>query len=921
MVSQKNENTVQAAPSKPSNMRVVVRVRPPNPLEISNNSGASSVRVMDQNVLVFDPDEECEAINFPGASRKRARSVTGRRARDLRFIFDRVFNEEANNTDVFENTTKDIIDGVLDGFNCTVFAYGATGAGKTHTMLGSNNNPGVMFLTMMDLYRRIHEMKDEKTCDVAVSYLEVYNETIRDLLLPGPALAVREDPQRGVCVSGLTLHKPHSAEELLSMLEFGNNNRTQHPTDANAQSSRSHAVFQVFVRQKDRTAGLKANVRLAKMSLIDLAGSERATVTTNRGARFREGANINKSLLALGNCINALADKENKSGHIPYRNSKLTRLLKDSLGGNCKTVMIAAVSPSMLSYEDTYNTLKYADRAKSIKVSLKRNVVSVDFHVSRYAKIVDELRTEITELKNKLSCYEGVDLPEAKPPASSQATDEKVTRLRNALQSIMSEREIIKKDMVDIEAAQKELMMKTFRKERNLERLRQVVIEEDACQEAACRMQKCLSVTKTKKKNLETRVRTAELKLQQNTSDLERVQQEINSLSEEVNDRLSSCQSALKAELKCAELRRLCRYYKKYAHAQEKDANNTERLVLRMLSAMKKQFFLLRGAGLATPDVTNDYDSIVSIVTEAREVKWADQSTREAESRPSYSEMINFDSTIDGTPVHAVFINDVKSPRISTPLQGNPSLNALLAPRHFTSQSSSSSPSLTGTRLSLNKQFDAVGTPGRSDPLTRQTLPTGPAMGDAPLLDANGDPPPLELISRRPLTPNVKVAWFDMPTRASGGSPGDQMACGSFTPTRSGALNSTFTFDKPPSSPLTPLRELSLNSRKVAEELHSAGLPSSYDSVKKAKVSEKPLRKRVLSNNMITSSLMIPKRHASSKENVVPSYKPKRNINRINQQKVQKHMVGLRRAISSQNSRSFAPRTTTVYENMKKTMI
>ena len=150
----------------------------------------------------------------------------------------------------------------------------------------------------------------------------------------------------------------------MSLLRYGNSNRTQHPTDHNAESSRSHAVFQVWIKQSDRVAGLSSNVKMAKMSLIDLAGSERGCATGHSGERFREGNNINRSLLALGNCINALAEGRR---HVPYRDSKLTRLLQDSLGGNCKTVMIAAVSPSASSFEDTYNTLKYADRAKNIK--------------------------------------------------------------------------------------------------------------------------------------------------------------------------------------------------------------------------------------------------------------------------------------------------------------------------------------------------------------------------------------------------------------------------------------------------------------------------------------------------------------------------------------------------------------------------
>lgn len=156
-----------------SNMKVVVRVRPMNGMEKSCVSQTNIIRVMDQNVLVFDPNEDCEHINFPGSYRKKKNTILQRRARDLKFIFDRVFDEKSTTAEVFENTTKNIVDGVLDGYNCTVFAYGATGAGKTHTMLGSPTNPGVCFMTMMDLYTRIDEMKNEKTCDVAVSYLEV----------------------------------------------------------------------------------------------------------------------------------------------------------------------------------------------------------------------------------------------------------------------------------------------------------------------------------------------------------------------------------------------------------------------------------------------------------------------------------------------------------------------------------------------------------------------------------------------------------------------------------------------------------------------------------------------------------------------------------------------------------------------------
>ena len=177
----------------------------------------------------------------------------------------------------------------------------------------------------------------------------------------------------------------------------GNEARTKERTDANEASSRSHAVLQVTVEHKDRAHGTSAEISIAKLSLIDLAGSERAGQTNNRGIRMVEGANINRSLLALGNCINALCDVQGGTSasanpHIPYRDSKLTRLLKDSLGGNCRTVMITNISPAWSAYEDTKNTLKYANRAKAIKTTVKRNVLSVDFHIENYSKIINKLR-------------------------------------------------------------------------------------------------------------------------------------------------------------------------------------------------------------------------------------------------------------------------------------------------------------------------------------------------------------------------------------------------------------------------------------------------------------------------------------------------------------------------------------------------
>lgn len=227
----------------------------------------------------------------------------GKRVKDVRFGFDRVFDETAQQQDVYEATTRGLLDSVLDGFNATVFAYGATGCGKTHTISGNPQNPGIIFLTCQELFQRIEELKEHKSVELTLSYLEIYNETIRDLLVEGGStktLALREDSNSAISVAGLSTHMPKNVEEVMHMIMLGNTNRTMSPTEANATSSRSHAVLQINVNQKDRVSGLSENHTAATLSIIDLAGSERASATKNRGERLFEGANINKSL--LGEC-------------------------------------------------------------------------------------------------------------------------------------------------------------------------------------------------------------------------------------------------------------------------------------------------------------------------------------------------------------------------------------------------------------------------------------------------------------------------------------------------------------------------------------------------------------------------------------------------------------------------------------------
>ncbi|KAI4285079.1 MAG: hypothetical protein L6R38_000920 [Xanthoria sp. 2 TBL-2021] len=397
------------------------------------------LKVVDDKCLIFDPPDDNQI-----ARNAKSCGPPGRRSKDQTFGFDRVFDENTTQAEVYEATTRNLLDNVLDGYNATVFAYGATGCGKTHTITGTAQQPGVIFLTMQELFERIADRTDDKVTEVSLSYLEIYNETIRDLLVPGGSkqgLMLREDANQAVSVAGLSSHHPQNVQEVMDMIVRGNEYRTMSPTEANATSSRSHAVLQINVSQKDRNADVNEPHTMATLSIIDLAGSERASATKNRGERLTEGANINKSLLALGSCINALCDPK-KRNHVPYRNSKLTRLLKFSLGGNCKTVMIVCISPSSQHFEETQNTLRYANRAKNIQTKVTRNVYNVNRHVKDFLVKIDEQMAMIKELKEQQKNYEAVAFAKLKKQDEKRdmVSKEGIARIRSAYEHSEKER-------------------------------------------------------------------------------------------------------------------------------------------------------------------------------------------------------------------------------------------------------------------------------------------------------------------------------------------------------------------------------------------------------------------------------------------------------------------------------------------------
>ena len=322
------------------------------------------------------------------------------------FTFDAVFDDDSNQTEVYQDIAQDIVDSVMEGYNGTIFAYGQTGCGKSFTMMGVPSDPklsGIIPRAFNQVFDAIRaNTVEKKNFLVQGSYIEIYNEEVRDLLSSNHTarLELKEHPEKGVYVMGVTKHTVNSVDQITKLMDQGHANRSVGATLMNADSSRSHSIFMVEVETSEPVegGGDDLSIKQGVLNLVDLAGSERAGKTGAEGQRLKEATKINLSLSALGNVISALVSGK---GHIPYRDSKLTRLLQNSLGGNAKTVMMAAVSPASENYEETLCTLRYANRAKNIKNKPKINEDPRDALLREYSD-------EITRLKALLQ-QSGVD--------------------------------------------------------------------------------------------------------------------------------------------------------------------------------------------------------------------------------------------------------------------------------------------------------------------------------------------------------------------------------------------------------------------------------------------------------------------------------------------------------------------------------
>ncbi|XP_061752221.1 kinesin-like protein KIF3B [Nerophis ophidion] len=360
-------------------VRVVTRCRPLSSKEEAANS---------QSILELDDKLGQISIRNPKAPPDEPVKV---------FTFDSVFGRESRQSDIYDDAVRPVVDAVLRGFNGTVLAYGQTGTGKTHTMQGVPGDPdmrGVIPNSFHHIFTHISRTQRQKYL-VRSSYLEIYQEEIRDLLRKdnNRKLELKESPDCGVYVKDLSTVVTKNAAEIQHVMNLGDQSRSVGFTYMNERSSRSHAIFVVTVECSQEGPDGADHIRVGKLNMVDLAGSERQSKTGAKGERLKEATKINLSLSALGNVISALAD--GKGGHVPYRDSKLTRLLQDSLGGNAKTVMIATVGPSHRNHHESLATLRYANRAKNIKNKPRVNE-------DPEAALLRDFQREIARLKAQL---------------------------------------------------------------------------------------------------------------------------------------------------------------------------------------------------------------------------------------------------------------------------------------------------------------------------------------------------------------------------------------------------------------------------------------------------------------------------------------------------------------------------------------
>ncbi|KAF4554390.1 Kinesin heavy chain-like protein 1 [Elsinoe fawcettii] len=362
-------------------IKVVARFRPQNKIELASGGNP---------IVEFESEDTCKVQSKEGGSGS--------------FTFDRVFGMDSRQQDIFDYSIRSTVDDILNGYNGTVFAYGQTGAGKSYTMMGSDindqDNKGVIPRITEQIFASIMASESNIEYTVRVSYMEIYMERIRDLLVPqNDNLPVHEEKSRGVYVKGLMEVYVSSVDEVYQILERGGMARAVAATNMNQESSRSHSIFVVTVTQKNMETG---SAKSGQLFLVDLAGSEKVGKTGASGQTLEEAKKINKSLSALGMVINSLTD--GKSTHVPYRDSKLTRILQESLGGNSRTTLIINCSPSSYNDAETVSTLRFGVRAKAIKNQAR---INQELSPAELKALLRKAQTQVTTFEEYIGRLEG----------------------------------------------------------------------------------------------------------------------------------------------------------------------------------------------------------------------------------------------------------------------------------------------------------------------------------------------------------------------------------------------------------------------------------------------------------------------------------------------------------------------------------
>ena len=556
-------------------VKVVVRCRP-----------LSSKETAAKRQKVVDMDLKMGQITVSGTKRDKNTKVV------KTFTFDQVYDETSTQKEIYDNTAKNIVQSSLDGYNGTIFAYGQTGTGKSHTMEGKDNPPelrGIIPNACCHIFDEIARSNATTEFLVRSSYIEIYNEEIRDLLSKNPQnqLELKENPDKGVYVKGLSAFVVKGVKEILNVITVGKRNRTVGETLMNQDSSRSHAIFMITIESStiagpqgqegaepsSSSPGMEnkqsaQTIRVGKLNLVDLAGSERQSKTGATGSRLKEATKINLSLSALGNVISALVD--GKGGHIPYRDSKLTRMLQDSLGGNTKTLMIANIGPADMNFDETLSTLRYANRAKNIKNKPKINEDPKD-------AMLREFQEEIARLKAQLAGKGGnyVGSPggaiAAGSPNLAQIKEEMRSQMRDSIKSAMvqdiadkARKELETKAKKDLEELQKS-KEKTDEEKKRIEN--ELKLQQQELESYALEVQK----EQQERENIEKRLKAMESKVIHGDVNLVEKQEELEKvMTEQQQEYMKQVQNETEQQRRINELEDMQKSIdENYANVQE----------------------------------------------------------------------------------------------------------------------------------------------------------------------------------------------------------------------------------------------------------------------------------------------------------------------------------------------------------------